>query len=423
MLEIFVHLRRIHFTLVITSVALIGISGIVSQEDLKRAKKDLELIEHWPLQADWLQKYCESIVLPQISKTKLDTLVATAYYLQENDSIRAAFTVDPSNWLINPSSLPSKIIDWESYDKWRLTASNGQVHLKKPETIEEFSTLWNAVDSVTVAIATLRDLTKISASGSVYYRGMGDHPHNIALSKPRSHIQTEKVRGSYSWDTWLDEATGEWMHDSQISSYKLTYFFSRPYVSGLELSVKLDPDIKRIYGARKHLSQLMGLEPPRQGVFRVVFQELNKVTQDWKHLDFRNINLILDTLLDSGQYSVQVFGATIPVSLVRDWGPLTLIFIQLYLFLHMRYAITSETNFPNNFPWIPLYPGWLPSIFFVLSAGLLPIASVSWIVWEWFLNTSGHWPSIGFIFILSSGILGVTTTMVYRKLSNIHWRN
>jgi hypothetical protein len=262
------------------------------------------------------------------------------------------------------------------------------------DTLENFQRFWNSVNNVRAFVVTkISPIAYWISGGSIEAElrlsprsesanGISDLPLWAHGHKQEKNQSLSKCPGTISTlfqSRWSDEFNEYFCGATVIEDT----FLLVPVVSKSEyLSTNL-----RIWLARKYDFQTVG------GTFEETFPELKDVTKYYQTVPLDNAhNILKSELLRSGNV-VEFLGLKIPESVISTWGPIILVNIQLYLWLHLR-ACRERLTLSDpalNVAWVGIYPDFWSRLTSLISISLLPIGVVLYIVaWSgWFSWTIG----------------------------------
>lgn len=106
----------------------------------------------------------------------------------------------------------------------------------------------------------------------------------------------------------------------------------------------------------------------------------------------------------------------IPRYSLNVWGPLLVVAIQLYFWLHLRSVAwkdlrNDEIKVP---PWIGAYEGFAPGLASVLTTTFLPLATVSCLAFYVLKAVEPGWvDSVVIVAMLSSAVLAGATGLAW----------
>src|SRR5260370_22580002 len=155
------HLRTVHFSLLVVSVALLAIAATRSQSEISTAhqqiKDILELARSWD--ADWLQAHAENRMRDQNDPNK-KTLADVIRRVSEPIIIRVnhadnsevlSLKFPEPNWTIEGEPLlPLQV---ENYGQWLHADLRGDtriVRLNRPNSLMDFKRFWDALEQALI---------------------------------------------------------------------------------------------------------------------------------------------------------------------------------------------------------------------------------------------------------------------------------
>lgn len=111
----------------------------------------------------------------------------------------------------------------------------------------------------------------------------------------------------------------------------------------------------------------------RNRAFDRAFPNLDSLAEGLENLTLSDLDAYMRRLQEERGAQVTIFGATIPIAGITNWGLILLCTIQLYFFVHLR---NIGNRIPYDFPWVGAYrKDWLAQFVLFSSASALPIFS------------------------------------------------
>jgi hypothetical protein len=120
----------------------------------------------------------------------------------------------------------------------------------------------------------------------------------------------------------------------------------------------------------------------RPGEFNDTFAELNRTTEGLPDdTSLQMTRNVIEWRLAQAKDSFEALGIKFPSETTLHWGPVLIIGIQLYLWLHLRRLkdLRHLGPVPLGVAWIGAYTTWFARCVFVFSAFLLPFFVIGFI--------------------------------------------
>ncbi len=111
--------------------------------------------------------------------------------------------------------------------------------------------------------------------------------------------------------------------------------------------------------------------------FEDAFPDLSRVAKGLESLRLHDLRAYIERQSQESGRDVEIFGAKLPVDVLREWGLPVLAVMQLYFLLHLRrFTARPRPASVSTFPWIAVYPGMASRAVTTSSVMLAPIAAV-----------------------------------------------
>ena len=165
------------------------------------------------------------------------------------------------------------------------------------------------------------------------------------------------------------------------------------------------------------------------GVFNDTFTDLSVAVKNKESLTLRQLENQLQREASEEGQNIQLFGASIPLALLRIWGPILLIILQAYFLSHIRYFSDHILNYEEvlKTPWVCLYDDIGSKAIVFVSIAMLPFLAGLVIVTgnsdEFISVPSGLFAWASLIIL---GLVGITTWKIvygYNTRLNLAIRN
>jgi hypothetical protein len=126
------------------------------------------------------------------------------------------------------------------------------------------------------------------------------------------------------------------------------------------------------------------------GSFDQTFPDLAALSDGLGALQPEQIGRVLRNLRERTGKEVEVSGLKLPLEVITRWGLVIIVGIQLYFWIDLRsFAGRPVTALELEFPWLGFYQDRISRIVFLMSAVLLPVATVSLLVIKGVLGVEG----------------------------------
>lgn len=156
------------------------------------------------------------------------------------------------------------------------------------------------------------------------------------------------------------------------------------------------------------------------GAFDFSFRELSRVTEGYRNVDLNILGIIVESEARRAGQQIETFGLKLPAAVVGVWGLPILLAVQLYFLVNLvvfaqhAFAEPEPANVPPV-PWIALYPGLLPRLLMLSSAVILPL-SVHVAVTAMHVGRVGE-PGLGLAWIAAVATAGVLAALATLRLT------
>lgn len=349
------HLRTVHFTLVVIALALVSATVLSQPHALLRARSDLALIDQAQqnLNKGWLSEYCDDYLIDRVEGIHLDGAPLFVHVDQFQGTRSVVFEGYPGTL-------------------WTLPRTSTQ----KNRTIGEFVTVWNELSEPYAAEIPyefeaqvyVRDTTVTERHKGRY---KGEYSATNAFSGSEV-IQLESGESEnlfrlrpYKLRRDVKEAIG-------LPTYDLDWAY---YAESNDVAVEVPVKTHQvpIEGIQTALlgHQRKGVERKR---FDEAFPELHRYAAVLSKSEVPEVRSYLNGLMDVSEGSIKVFGVGIEAGNIRRYGPLVLLIVQVYLLLHLRHFCSRFGRLAHDVdvPWIGLYQDGISRLAFVITVVVIP---------------------------------------------------
>lgn len=250
------------------------------------------------------------------------------------------------------------------------------LELPRPNTLGDFEAIWDALASLSVTVTVPGSDPynerpnwigiKEPAFAAPVVQQISDTP---APDWPDVHLQLEPM-SEFVRGFWRDRTEHELLPDYH-------YIGHTPW-GEVQLPVLVESvPLNTLSAFIGHY----GLTRVR-GSFAVNFPELVALTVDETAYGLDTLQALLISRSERAQDDIELFGLVIPSVLIARWGGLIILIVQLYFFLHLR-ALRDQIGQGRDAPlapWIGIYPDRISKTAAALSACALPPAVLAFII-------------------------------------------
>ncbi len=432
--EFILHLRSIHFFLLVTCFSILVVSVMSRQKSqLTLASKQIDkiasVINSWEKHSDWLTDYIEETLKEEKKKR------SEVYY---NCMKFKNWPVDSSLSLPKSQTIPigkqwMVIGDKKRVEKLVFSFLDESGAIERPATLSGFIEIFRAI----LRGGEIKLLKEVQPKGIVV-SDSGRGKFGVELIYSSTFKERKKPRSPFSSRSWWEDGLSLTKVSEDLGSilkaqigFSLstnTFVFVPPNVSIKPVRKKFEilipaslhekPIELDVYGAFKKEFEIdWDLKP-----YDELFRELNEMSQ--KYLDWRFDNayeIIKEKCSKKENNQLEIWGAKIPAREISRWGTLIIFVIQLYLLLHFS-SFTScveKKIEPLDVPWIGLYSGSFSKTVFLVLGFLFPTGVLALLVENLFQyqksGSESTWLfSVAFmLFLFSLFITGATIRKVF----------
>jgi len=451
--ESVVHLRSVHFSLLVVCVALYGLTVAGKSRDFDNALAQLaqieELMNRW--EPRWLESAAGKLVEgqdPKAGPEYYDVWVECRFDCEDTKSwepfgpmvstrglrleLRGNRTLLPLPeyllTLARPQDTPrpddrsgplwpraGKLPRLDPQfvqpvpDHYPLTFSH--LEFAAPPTLKSFETLWNGLGSGEATLTYAID-QKFWWVGIAKARQSQPAFEDLDILTVQDNPDTTWPAVSLRLEPMPERMQGWWRDRTEHSiapTHQYTGYtpWGVIHVPALVDRVKMSslPAFIDYYDL-----------PWSPGTFAMNFPDLSALTLDTSEYSFDKLRAILKNQSDRSRDDIELFGLTIPAVVISTWGGPIVILVQLYFLLHFRafrqqLALDRETPLA---PWIGIYPDVISKATTVISAFALPPLSLGILVSQ----DIGSNPVFVFMVGISAG-LGAWAFAIARGVWNL----
>lgn len=453
--DIVLHLRTIHFSLLVACVGLYILVSAGRPEEIDLARSQLSeiitVIDRW--QPGWVENAALEV------GNELPAL--------ESSADRAAgpirLRIDQS-WTLLP--LPQGLLDLatpgteiDPLDRdgplWSALAEPKRrdaqfapqrrttfvpkivpLQLPAPQTLRDFESFWNALGRVTLSLTAAGGIFPVTLGPRLGEFGVlpyGETPPagDITVSlrlEPIADVEQEALwrdRVEHEWDPryhfvgYFDlaaDGVASLLENPSFAQSVSPQAFARPdfkrtQPASISMAAQVDT---REFDAQAAFIRHFGLDW-RAGSYALNFPELSAVAESNDDLYFDKVTAFIESKARQSEGEVAIFGFSVPAAMVSSWGVPIVLVAQLYFLLHLRSLRQSLMMGARSelAPWIGVYEDRFARGVAVASAFVLPPVTVVVVVAPE-VTVRPVW-SIG---VMTSCLLGLVSFAILRKV----WR-
>jgi hypothetical protein len=451
--EIIIHLRTVHFFLVVACI-LVLISVLASpSSDVKTAhdqlQKVLSISNNWNT---WTRQFSEEQIerLRQYYPTWPNTAVSE-FSIPLEESMRAgvpqgAAGMLPRWWTITPlyspvylyfmvdvpDGLPQRheILSHGYLKDYGLNIIPGgleAVGSPMMDTLDQFRRLWHSSNTIQAFIVTeFSKVMYIVANGHVRAELRWDiKPKTVREGEGPLYLERRGVGQTNKGKSCYLEI--ERLFQSQWSTQFNTFFCAWiPYKEPEEAFVLLANG--RDYAVSANLPgwSAKPFDLSMAGrTFEEQFSALHRVTKDYQELELRKVERILGAELQRSGDRVEFLGLKFPERLISTWGLVIIVAIQLYFYLHLRTFLSRLTprDLGLDLAWIGLYPDSFARVTSLFSVSVLPLGVISYLTYKVIQSGWSQWVLGLLVFWVLGLLVACGSFKLLLDLTNISkWR-
>lgn len=339
------HLRTIHFTLLIVSLTLVVIVLSPSSSAIRKANEQLNEIAE--------------------VTTVWDTFVVYDALNAEMKGRCKEVPFKPFNMKIGSTEVTFEFEgpNWGLYGAPPGFSQDGDFqYIEAPKTLAAFREIWDA-NTRLFCPNVLRDEVWVSESEVHPESGVQRLPLKKLPIKEADETIVLKLVSNRQWFDLPDDA------DEKHLSYEAVD-------SDGQIGIPVgDEGDNWLFLLRDQLIKTYTKYPWRHTDFADAFRELDEGTNGFQDLDFDHLKNVLRLQEKNSQDTFQAFGVRFPIETTSRWGLLILLAIQLYFWMHLA-QFRSRGFSKSDVAWIGCYSEWLPRILFLLTAVVVPVGVV-----------------------------------------------
>lgn len=368
------HVRTVHFSLV---AACFGLLVLVQTKpkDLITAREQLQSIQR--VICKWDDHWVDSLIESD-----------TEHRMQppEQNSFKSHFIQVSTQGQERFYALYPYQFDQRAQQRWRARYGNTQTDVAgiaykawlqaPPKTLEDFRERW---DQVSAGLPLLRVDTFVLQQGIIVSE---QRPWKWELIP----IRDAPCPNQRCFTATLRQLSPEQQEQSMVSAAaKQTADFAytdRFSDRQLVIPVRASP----LFVKPQDMFFLQSKpENSSYGSFSEVFGALDEVTTGRQKTLLADLDMQLkDELALAKSESLQVFGITIPAAIAAFWGTLTILALQIYLWVHLyELAPKLKPRDPgSNIAWIGLYQSQRARLLFKVSSIFFPVLTIAFVAWK-----------------------------------------
>jgi hypothetical protein len=345
----FEHLRTVHFSLVVTCLALLVVSTTSQDRMLKAAEDQLRALQS--IVVHWSELDFDAPINHQVGASSVDLLqpkalaLAKSPFTPQAGPYAADFTgpawspiasEDCSPWLYDPMIHPVPRILADTHELWDCLHSANAVAIPFAFSGEDA-----VIKKTKYPLKNAPSLTPVG---------------HIKLVFPKtSEDERAQIRDAFGIS--IDYAFVGRLYSDDGSSEDVIVPVEKSRTIAVDLVEPLRP-----------LDPGFVLDP---GPYKRAFPGLAEITADYEDLTFDKLTAILAAQRKHSDQTFEAFSVKFPSEAIARWGLVLLLGVQLYFLIHMA-SVEVRPHAEIAVAWIPQYPSLLAQIVFVLSIAVLP---------------------------------------------------
>jgi len=351
------HLRLLHFSLVSICIIFLLTAGIkkpyITENAYKQATEIRSFSKDFYTQVD-------KAPYPSITNQIVTQYKKYPFYFSDEKNTFSVYkspaviryedmkTYYPESY--NSYKVGSGMRSWESFDE-------------SPESIignlNKFKATWDDLQSIKNVFV----ISNIDIENIEYTVREIDNIKIIKGKPPEKTID-------------LGDNNIELIKNKDKSGWEIKYRFEK-HINNPFLSISIPVKLKLITSDyQKQIVKKLDLNWP-SGKFEESFSDLSFSSKGKESLTLRQLENQLQKEASGNEQEVQLFGASVPLSLIRVWGPLFLLILQVYLMLHIQNFTRNINNTQEAFkvPWVVMYRDVGSRLVSLISIAILPTIS------------------------------------------------
>jgi hypothetical protein len=452
--DIVLHLRSIHFSLLVACVGLYILVTAGRPEEIDLARSQLgeivAVVDRW--EPDWV----ESAALAQrAAPAALDTST-------DRGAGPIHLRIDRS-WTLLP--LPQELLDladpgggispterdgplWSSLaapmqrdgqllplPRTEFVPDVAPLTLPAPQTPRDFENFWNALGRITLTLTEARWIFPETLGPSDGAIGALPYAETPPADGVTVSMWLEPIADAGQKALWRDQVEHEWTpeyhfighldlaaeeiavllpdaarnSDDPAQLLGIPGLQSRSRPASISMVAQAD---RRDFDAQAAFIDHFGLDW-QAGSYALNFPELSAVAESNDDLYFDKVTAFVESKARQSEGELAIFGFSVPAAMVSSWGIPIVLVAQLYFLLHLRslgQGIGADAG-SKLAPWIGVYDDGFARTVAVASAFVLPPATVA-IVIAPELNARPAWV----LAVLASGLLGLLSFGILRTV-------
>lgn len=351
------HLRLLHFSLISISIIFLLTAGIkkpyITENAYKQATEIRIFSKDFYAQVD-------NASYPSITNQIVAQYKKYPFYFSDEKNTFSVYKIPavirygdmetyyPESY--NSYKVGSAMRSWEPFDE-------------SPESIignlNKFKATWNDLQSIkNVFVISTIDIENIKYSAREIdnIKIIKGQPPEKTIDLGDRNIELTKNKDKSGWEI----------------KYKFEKHEKHPFLS-MSIPVKLKL-VTNDY--QKQIVKKLNLNWP-SGKFEESFSDLSFSSKGKESLTLRQLENQLQKEASGNEQEVQLFGASVPLSLIRVWGPLFLLILQVYFMLHIQNFARNIKNTQEAFkvPWVVMYRDVGSRLVSFVSIAVLPTIS------------------------------------------------
>ena len=432
--ELVKHLRKVHFALLLTCVAvLISTIGSVPNE-VARAREQLNSI--LAIRNDW-STWAKKFTFDQISWIKKLGV--------------QSFPSEPEHGYISSNDLDKAKIKHTRGDGWKVILIGAPIYFYLTEKRAQGPTVLHVLSRPNAKLAATDTFgAEISFPGT----GSRSEPFNTlsdfayfweAAQQPRASfikavsptayvVKDNKVIAELKVSRDVKPGGGIHLESRRLGGChqvesatnfrkRISNSFNELFCASIDKGTLVLPARVRDPRVPTNLQRWLISEfkiDTQGGMFPNAFPELDSVTQAYRELDLGKVEQILSAELQRAGERIELLGVRFPENVIATWGTGIMFAVQFFFWLHLR-AFWREISMSDareipNVGWIGLYRDTWACLISIISV-VLPLVVLGVVIYK------SDWPLlVSLILLILPLVIGLHSALLIYRVSHLKRR-
>ncbi|MDU9006931.1 hypothetical protein [Sedimentitalea todarodis] len=453
--DIVLHLRSIHFSLLVACVGLFVLVTAGRPEEIDLAQAQLSeivaLSKAW--QPDWVESAASDLRgKPRPFETpnqrgagpvRLDIDRSWTLLPLQQELLELAHPSAAPGPLDRNGPLWSELASPERRDRQFAPLQQTEFQpkiapllLAAPQTLKEFETIWNVLGRITLTVTEATSIFPETMGPSESRLGTWPYSEAPPADGIRVSMRLEPIANPQQELIWRDRVDHEWRPEYQFVGHidmaangiaKLLPNPTRPQGAVLPINPTpfgalrpsepatismVTPVEISTFDAQSAFIDYFGLEW-LPGSYALNFPELSAVAAGNDDLYFDKVTAFIESKARQSEGEVAIFGLAIPVAKVSSWGAPIVLVMQIYFLLHLRSLLQRlyKGGEPKLAPWIGVYGDRFARVISGTSVMVMPPATLYVVT----APEAAARPILA-VGVVTSGLLGLISFWVLREV-------